>query len=46
MNVKYAFPNGNLEGEVFIEQPEGFQLSENQDYAQTEEIPLWLEENT
>jgi hypothetical protein len=25
--------NGNLEEEVYLEQPEGFMLSENKDYA-------------
>ena len=33
MNVKYAFLNGNLEEEVYIEQPECFLLSENRDYV-------------
>jgi hypothetical protein len=29
MDVKSSFPNGELEDEVYIEKPEGFQLSEN-----------------
>jgi hypothetical protein len=33
MDIKSAFLNGNLEEEVFIEQPEGFQLTDNQDYV-------------
>jgi hypothetical protein len=32
MDVKSSFPNGELEKEVYIEQPEGFKLSENTDY--------------
>jgi hypothetical protein len=32
-NVKSNFLNGELEEEVYIEQPEGFQLSKNVDYV-------------
>jgi hypothetical protein len=31
MDLKSTFLNGDLEEEVYIEKPEGFQLSENED---------------
>jgi hypothetical protein len=33
MDMKLAFVNGELQEEVYIEQPKGFQLSENEDYV-------------
>jgi hypothetical protein len=33
MDVKSSFMNGELEEEVYIEQPKGFKLSENVDYV-------------
>jgi hypothetical protein len=33
MDVKSTFLNGELEEKVYIEQPKGFQLSENRDYV-------------
>ena len=33
IDIKSSFLNGELEEEVYIEQPEGFQLSENTDYV-------------
>jgi hypothetical protein len=33
MDIKLAFLNGELQEEVYIEQREGFQLSEKEDYV-------------
>ena len=33
MDVKLEFPNGNLEEEVYIEKPKGFELTNKGDYV-------------
>jgi hypothetical protein len=33
MDIKSTFLNGELQEEVYIEQPKGFLLSENEDYV-------------
>jgi hypothetical protein len=33
MDVRSTFINGDLGGEVYIEEPEGFSLSKNEDYV-------------
>jgi hypothetical protein len=33
MDIKSSFINGELEEEVYIEQSEGFKLSDNEDYV-------------
>jgi hypothetical protein len=41
MDLKSTFHNGELEEEVYIEQPEGFQLSENTNYMCKLKKPLY-----
>jgi hypothetical protein len=41
MDVKSTFLNGTLEEEVYVEQPEGFMLTENQDYVCKLKKPLY-----
>jgi hypothetical protein len=33
IDFKSAFLNGTLEEEIYVEQPEGFMLTKNQDYV-------------
>ena len=42
MDVKLAFFNGNIEEQVYIEQPEWFLLSENKDKCVEIEKALYL----
>ena len=40
MDAKSAFLNGEIEEQVYIEKPEGFQLSKNEDYVCKLEMSL------
>lgn len=41
IDVKFAFLNGDLNEEVYVEQPNGFILSENQDYVCNQKKALY-----
>ena len=42
MDVKTTFLNGTIDEEVYIEQPEGFQINNKDTCLQTQEIPIWF----
>ena len=47
MDVKTAFLNGDLDEEIYMEQPEGFALPGNEKKSlQVSEVTLWLETST
>ena len=43
MDVKTAFLNGIIQEEIYIEQPQGFEIHERVSCLQVEEGPLWAE---